>query len=149
MSFTLSDGSTTINLYPKWDFKHNRKMDRSDHRMYDGSLFSYKWCAYDLFSMTVEGLTPTEAAQINTWWEALTTLTFTLPLNGADMGIPVSVGGNSTPFPKFLSPRVDYYQGKLELTSLFSAGLFVYLLVDHEGAFVTTSSGDYIGVLSR
>ena len=72
----LSDGSTTILLNPKWDYKRKRRMDRSDHRMYDASMFSYRWAAYDVFEFTLEGLTPSQAATINGWWENKTELSF-------------------------------------------------------------------------
>lgn len=114
-TFTLSDGTTTITIYPKWDFKKKRKMDRSDHRMYDASMFTYRWAAYDVFEFSLEGITPAQAATINGWWENKTELTFAVSGSPVTTGGTVKISGNRTPFPKFLYPRVDYYQGKIEL----------------------------------
>lgn len=115
VAFTLTSGATTITLNPKWDLKLRTKMNRSDHRMQDASLFSYKFGSYKVMHFTVEGLSPSDAGTINGWWEAGTSLTFSIDRDGSVETSTVKIVGNRTPFPKFLTPRVDYYEGKLEM----------------------------------
>lgn len=115
---TLTDGTTTVTLYPKFDFKKKRRMDRSDHRMYDTSLYTYRWASYDVFEFSLDGVSPSDADVINGWWENKTQLTFSVSGSPVTTGGTVKIAGNRTPFPKFLFPRVDYYQGKLDLEAV-------------------------------
>lgn len=114
-TYTLGTDGTDITLNPKWDLKVRPKMERADHRMQDASLFSYKFSVYKVIHFSVEGVTPSDASQLNSWWEAQTSLTFTITRDGTPETHTVKIYGNRTPFPKFLFPRVDYYQGKIEL----------------------------------
>lgn len=114
-TYSLESGGTTITLNPKWDMKTRPKMERADHRMHDAGMFSYKFSVYDVFHFSVEGVTPANASQFNSWWEAQTSLTFTITRDGTPETHTVKIGGSRTPFPKFFSPQVEYYEGKLEL----------------------------------
>lgn len=151
VTFTLSGSYMQVNasLYPAWDYKLRRMMNRDDHRMLDASLFSYKWSASDRMTFSIEGVTYADALQINRWWQNSQSLIFTINRDGYDPGIPVRIVNETSPLNRFLPPRVDYYKGKLELESLYPAGLMMFLLVDHNQDYITTGSGENIGVLSR
>lgn len=151
VTFALSGSYMQVNasLFPAWDYKAKRRMNRSDHRMLDASLFSYKWSAQDPISFSVEGLSPSNAAQINAWWESGEALIFTVDRDGYDPGLPVRIVNDTIPFPRFMPPRTDLYKGKIELESIYPAGLMMFLLIDHNGDYIITGNSEYIGVISR
>lgn len=151
VSFTLEEQATDnrVTMFPAWDYKMRRKMNRSDHRMHDASLYSYKWGAYDLFTFGMEGVTPADASRVNSWWGAGSNLLFYINRDGYDPAIPVHIVNDQSPFSQFMAPRTDYYNGKLSLESRYPAGLMVFLLVDHIGDYINTADSAYIGVLTR
>lgn len=107
----LSDGSTTILINPKWDYKRKRRMDRSDHRMYDASMFSYRWAAYDVFEMTLEGISPSQADTINGWWENKTELSFSHLIGENLIRNGFGERGNNFNFPAFTYASAPTYFG--------------------------------------
>ncbi|HPA59550.1 MAG TPA: hypothetical protein PLF39_06840 [Synergistales bacterium] len=133
VAYTLSDGTTTITIYPKWDFKKKRRMDRSDHRMYDASMFSYRWAAYDVFEMTLEGITPSQAATINGWWENKTELSFSHLIGENLIKNGFGERGNNYNFPAFTFASAPTY---------FGDGCFYYT----SGPGNVITSGEYIPI---
>jgi len=152
VSYILSDASgTSVTLYPKWNYKNKRTMDRTDIRMLAGNLVSYKWAIYNIFEMEVEFVSPEDAAIINTWWEMGTRLFYSITRDNdlADIQV-VIIENDNTPFGNLLFPRPDYYQGKLELESninTFQTNTWLDNWTHHD----TLDGWDFLydGVLSR
>ena len=72
----LVKNATTIEFDPAVGYIAPRILDVSHHRAASGKNFSYKWWKKRRWEVPLDRFSKAEADQINTWWEALTTLTF-------------------------------------------------------------------------
>ncbi len=68
--------ATTIEFDPARGYIAPRILDVSHHRAASGKNLSYKWWKKRRWEVPLDRFSKEDADQINTWWEALTTLTF-------------------------------------------------------------------------
>ena len=84
-TFTLEALGTmdNVSLYPKWDYKHMRQMDRNDHRTYSTNLFTYRWVCVDKIEMSLDWLAAADAALIRSWFENQNRVILTIDRDGS------------------------------------------------------------------
>jgi hypothetical protein len=117
-SFTLSDGTTTLTLYPEWDYSHARQMSRSQHRMQTGALKAYRWAAWDEFEYSLEYISRADAEIINNWWLNRTLLIYTQVIDAHTISTRVRIGGDTTPLPFIYSGNTTLKRGKVLLEAI-------------------------------
>jgi len=123
LSISLSDGAATILLYPKWDSKFlNRVVNRSQHRMLDGSLISYLWLYDDQICFELEYVPVSEAAQINAWWAAKTSLETAAIFDGMPLVYWATsfITDDASPFSKYSQPQHDHMDGSFTISKVLA-----------------------------
>lgn len=114
MSFRLFvDSSNGITLNPEYDYEKNRTKIENDHRTRDGSMFRYKWSAFDKFGFGVRYLNSSNMAIVNSWWESNTDLLFK-DENSTEV-FSLRLVNDSLPISKFIKPYDNLFSGVIEL----------------------------------
>jgi len=146
-TFTLEALGTmdTVTLYPKWDYKHSRLMDRSDHRTHNTNLFTYKWVCVDKIEMSLEWLAAADAALIRSWFENQNRVILTIDRDGSAPMQLFKLDAQVSPFKMMLNP--GYYQGKISLQSINKSSVMLYHLVTQDGDYIQTGDGYRIGCI--
>lgn len=146
-TFTLEALGTmdNVSLYPKWDYKHMRQMDRNDHRTYSTNLFTYRWVCVDKIEMSLDWLAAADAALIRSWFENQNRVILTIDRDGSPPMQLFKLDAQVTPFKMMFNP--GYYQGKISLHTINRSSVQLYHLVTQDGDFIQTGDGYYIGCI--
>lgn len=72
----LVKDATTIEFDPARGYIAPAILDVSHHRAASGKNYSYKWWKKLRWEVPLDRFSKADAEQINSWWEALATLTF-------------------------------------------------------------------------
>lgn len=135
----------TVSLYPKWDYKRTRQMDRSDHRVYSTNLFSYRWVCVDKIEMSLEWLEASSAALIRSWFENQSRVILTIDMDGSAPMQLFKLDAQTSPLKMMMNPA--YYQGKISLQSINKSSVMLYHLVTQDGDYIVTGNGYRIGCI--
>lgn len=113
--FLFVDSSTSVQVYPKWDYQESDRLIESQHRTRGGSLFRYNWGSYREFNFGVHFVNSSDAYLINNWWSNNTELLYT-----NDSGVQVfsvMLINKSKPLDKRVKPYEEYYSGQINLST--------------------------------
>ena len=117
-TFELGITSATVaTLYPEWDYKGGKKQIRSEHRTRAGRLYLYNWGDYEAYKFKVDWVPASDAALVNSWWEANSELLLFITSSTATEVHSVMLMNDETPLLQFTKPYDNYYKGKIELES--------------------------------
>lgn len=147
VTYTLEALGTmdTVSLYPKWDYKRIRQMDRDDHRTCAMNLFTYRWVCVDKIEMSLEWLEAASAALIRSWFENQKRVILTIDMDGSEPMQLFKLDAQASPFKMMFNPA--YYQGKITLQSINRSSVKLYHLVTQDGDYIVTGDGYRIGCI--
>ena len=117
LTFTLGiDSSTEVTLPPEYDYQAPTVKIDSRFRSKSGKLYTYKWGDYDKFDFSVQYLSNSSAAIVNSWWSTDTELLFFVASDNGNTEVSsVMIQNKSEPFTEFQPPYIEYKKGKILL----------------------------------
>lgn len=113
MSYTLTDSSALVTLYPEYDFKDAGEKVEERHRTRGGAEFRYNFGSFDHFEFSVKYVNSADAYQIQQWWTDSTSLFFTADGNT----YMLRIANNTKPLGHKILPYDDLFDGSLILES--------------------------------
>lgn len=109
------DSTSSVSLYPNWDYEKADKKIENVHYTRSGRKYSYKWALTTKVKFTVENVTSSTMAMVNTWWASNQNLLF-MRQDTTDI-FSCQLSNKKTPIGKFVEPYMDEYLGTIELES--------------------------------
>lgn len=110
-TFTLTDSTTLVTLYPEYDFTDAGTKIEESHRVRDGGEFKYKFGSYDKFTFGLRYVNSSDAYNINQWWNTNTALYF----NNDGTIFNVRLANGTKPIGKYILPYTNLFEGTIEL----------------------------------
>jgi len=112
-SYVLFDGTSSVSLSPGYDIKTDHRKIENEHRTRSGAGYKYTWGRYRRAEFNVEFVSSADACQINSWWNANTTLR----LYDMSSVVVVSgyISGNAAPISQLVAPYSDQFRGIIML----------------------------------
>ena len=118
MALTFQLGITSadaITLYPEFDFTNTTEKIHTEQRTRSGKLYSYTWGSFKRFEFSVEFMSDTNAAIINSWHQADTELLFFINSDTATEVNSVMIRGKKSPISGYMKPFNNYRKGAIIL----------------------------------
>ena len=103
-----------ITLNPKYDYKKGSTKIEDRIRV-DDHYYVYKWGDYDYFGFSVEFITNSDAAIVNSWWESNTELLFFVTSDSTTEVHSVALRGDKLPLGDYAKSYDNYRSGKILL----------------------------------
>ena len=72
----LTDGSIEIAIDGDWGTLHQREVIREDMQSIGGKNYSYHWGSFNAWSIPIDYIPSSDAAQVNEWYRDREELTF-------------------------------------------------------------------------
>jgi len=110
----LGDGAVVITIFPQQNVLDEKKMTRASDTTLSGVPRKYKWAEFDNFIIPIKFMPDSDSSQVNEWWRAQTTLTFSFDL--IDYSVKITNAGR--PFTGTTKPYVDEWAGQINLESV-------------------------------
>lgn len=112
----LKDNGNEVEFSPLVGYDIAEDRSRSIIRSRSGVLFINEWGSKNSYSIPVTNISTADGLQINTWWQNMTTLTFTPDLALPAQTVSVKIINETRPL-QMLSAAYwkDKYTGTLEL----------------------------------
>ena len=104
-----------VQLYPEYDYKGGEVQLRNFMRTPTGKGYLYKHGDYDKFQFTVNYLSGSAAAIVNSWWDSNAKLLFLITSGDITEVHSVVIMSKDTPFQQFNKPYADKLKGKVLL----------------------------------
>lgn len=113
--------SRYVELHPEYDFELQDKVNRSEDRTLNGTLYSYQFASWKRWELPVSFVNSYERSIITSWWSSQSTLFF----NDIDHELypssyhVVKLMNKTSPFDKYQKPYfLQKFQGDLILETL-------------------------------
>jgi hypothetical protein len=109
------DSSDAVTLIPEFDYMQPKRQIRNEQRTRGGKLKLYKWGDFRKFNFSLEWVTASDAAVVNSWFDSNTELLFFINSGSATEVHSVMILNKETPLAAFNRPYNNLYKGKIQL----------------------------------
>jgi len=111
----LNSYSDIVQLYPLPDYWKGKLQSTTEARLKGGGLLLYRWSNYEQVKIPVSWVTASDAALVNSWWEAGSRVQFYIS-SGSEIDVTSCTFMNKeTPLNQYNEPHTDYFRGNILL----------------------------------
>lgn len=111
---TLSQSGTSVTLNPTYEYEVLQSRIQERKRTLTGAEYAYKFGSYTEFNVPVEYVTSADRAQLHTWWNSGSTLTWDDEVTGV---ATVRMVDDVFPLRRRMKPYIDLFSGKIKLAT--------------------------------